>query len=52
MHRVLMVKVFGKQNVKIDFTGTEYGSMDWIYLAQNRDQWRTLVNTALNNRVP
>jgi hypothetical protein len=22
--------------------------MDWIHLAQNRDQWRALVNTVMN----
>jgi hypothetical protein len=25
---------------------------DWIYLAQDRDRWRDLVNTAINLRVP
>jgi hypothetical protein len=24
------------------------GGMDWIHLAQNRDQWRALANTVMN----
>jgi hypothetical protein len=26
--------------------------VDWIDMAQDRDQWRALVNTILNLRVP
>jgi hypothetical protein len=26
--------------------------MDWIYLAQDRDQWKVLVNMIMNLRVP
>jgi hypothetical protein len=28
-----------------------WDGMDWIDLAQDRDQWRALVNTAMNLRV-
>jgi hypothetical protein len=29
-----------------------WGDMDSIYVAQDRDQWRALVNTAMNLQVP
>jgi hypothetical protein len=28
------------------------GDVDWIYLVQDRDRWRALVNTVMNLRVP
>jgi hypothetical protein len=30
----------------------EIDGMDWIDLAQERDQWRALVNTVVNLRIP
>jgi hypothetical protein len=29
-----------------------WGGMDWIDLALDRDQWRALVNTVMNLRIP
>jgi hypothetical protein len=39
-------------NIKMDLRGTEWGGMDWIDLAQDVDQWRALVNSVMNFRVP
>jgi hypothetical protein len=38
-------------DIKMDITERQYG-MDWIDLAQGRDQWMALVNTVMNLRVP
>jgi hypothetical protein len=29
-----------------------WNAMDWIDLAEDRDQWRALVNTVMDLRVP
>jgi hypothetical protein len=41
-----------EDNIKIYLTEIGWGGMDWIDLAQDRDQWRALVNTVMNHRVP
>jgi hypothetical protein len=35
-------------SIKIDLREIGWGGMDWIDLAQDRDQWRALVNTVTN----
>jgi hypothetical protein len=35
-------------NIKIDLREIEWDGADWIDMAQDRDQWRYLVNTVLN----
>jgi hypothetical protein len=41
---------FGTWNVR--FLEIVWDGVDWIGRAQDRDQWRALVNTVLNIRVP
>jgi hypothetical protein len=30
----------------------EWEGVDWVHLAQDRDQWRAVVNTVMNLRAP
>jgi hypothetical protein len=39
-------------NIKMDLGEIGWDGRDWIELAQVRDQWRALVNTVMNLRVP
>jgi hypothetical protein len=39
-------------NIKMDLREIEWDGMDWIDLAQDRDQWRALVKAVMNLRVP
>jgi hypothetical protein len=38
-------------NIKMDLREIGWGGMDWIDLAQGRDQWRALMNMVMNLRV-
>jgi hypothetical protein len=61
--RILVGKAEGKRplgrprhrwvdNIKMDFREIGWDGVDWIDMAQDRDQWRALVNTVLNLQVP
>jgi hypothetical protein len=39
-------------NIKLYLRETEWDGMDWIDLAQDRDQWRAFLNAVSNFRVP
>jgi hypothetical protein len=62
-YRILVGKPEGKRplgrprstwvdNIKMDLEQIRWHSKDWIELAQDRDQWRALVNAVMNLRVP
>jgi hypothetical protein len=39
-------------NIKMDRREIGWDGMDWIDLAQDKDQWRALVNTVMNLFFP
>jgi hypothetical protein len=39
-------------NIKMDFRETGWDGMVWIDRAQDRDQWKAIVNTVMNLQVP
>jgi hypothetical protein len=41
-----------EENMKMDLREIGWGDMDWIRVAQVRDQWKDLVNMVMNLRVP
>jgi hypothetical protein len=62
-YRILVGKPGGKRplgrprrrwvdNIKKDLREIGWDGVDWIDLDQDRDQWRALVNTVMNLRVP
>jgi hypothetical protein len=62
-YRILVGKPEGKRplgrprhrwvdNIKMDLREIGWNDVGWTDMAQYRDQWRALVNTVLNLRVP
>jgi hypothetical protein len=39
-------------NIKMDLREMGWGDVDWIDLAQDRDQWNAFVKAVMNLRVP
>jgi hypothetical protein len=39
-------------NIKMDLREIGWDDMDWIDLAQCRDQWRALVSLVINLQIP
>jgi hypothetical protein len=47
----LRAKHRSEDNIKMDLRETGYDGVEWIYMAEDRDQWRALVNIVMNLRV-
>jgi hypothetical protein len=41
-----------EDNIRTDLREIGWGGMDWIGLPQDREQWRAVVNTVMNPRIP
>jgi hypothetical protein len=41
-----------EDNTRMDLKEIRWDGVDWMHLAQDRDQWRTLVNTIMKIPVP
>jgi hypothetical protein len=39
-------------NIRMDLRERGWDGVDWIDMAHDKDQWRVLVNTVMNLRVP
>jgi hypothetical protein len=41
-----------EDNIRMDLRDIVWGGEKWLHLAQGRDQWRALMDTIMNLRVP
>jgi hypothetical protein len=41
-----------EDNIRMNLREIGWGGMDWIVLAQDRDQWRALVNACEHGNEP
>jgi hypothetical protein len=41
-----------KDNFRMDLREIGWEGMDWVHLAQDRDQWQALVNMVMNLQFP
>jgi hypothetical protein len=39
-------------NIRMDLRDIGWDGMDWVDVAQDREQWMAVVNTVINLRVP
>jgi hypothetical protein len=62
VYRLLVRKLEGKRpvgrprwgwvdNIKMDLAEIGLSGVDWICMAQDRDEWRALVNAVMNLRI-
>jgi hypothetical protein len=41
-----------EDNIRMDFREIRWEDVDWLHLAQDREQWWTVVNRVMNLWVP
>jgi hypothetical protein len=41
-----------EDNIRMDIRKMGWEDVNWIHLAQDRDQWQTVMNTLMNIWVP